>query len=160
MHHQGLLQNYHCEFFFVFMRAEYALKAAGFCKSIYGHTEADWNKFDKEPAIIELVINPPPELKTEIDYILTNPPKKQIFENGQLAFVDTQVGGTKAHRICVLIRRVRNNLFHGAKFISGDETDERNKELIEKSTKILKKLVHALASVWEKYSDGYTLPDE
>jgi hypothetical protein len=138
------------EFFKVFSRSEYALKAAGFHKGD-GNAEANWSEFAKE---IEAIIQAPEsqELSAAIDFILSYPPKKQVIRNGQIQWSEADPNQRlKADNLLIYVRRVRNNLFHGGKFNSHWFEPERSEQLIQNCLVILKACVNNVASTQEAY---------
>lgn len=122
-----------CEFLHVFSRFEYALKRTSFLKKgARGGAEADWDKFSAElhkeikPTEIESE-----EFQEAVEYFFNHPPKKQIVsEVDDLEWRDEVIQESQRNfvKILALVRRVRNNLFHGGKFhgeyIYGSERDE------------------------------------
>ncbi len=129
------------EFFKVFARAEYSLKASGFnCGD--GNAKADWSTFSKQ---VENLIQTPnnQELQEAIDFVMSQPPKKQIIVNGKIEWSDcTPSDSVMAENLLVYIRRVRNNLFHGGKFNGHWFEPERSEKLISKSLIILKACIN------------------
>jgi hypothetical protein len=107
------------KFFTVFSLFEYALKNTQYKHGNSRKVEADWESFASD-ITPHFQIAPESELESAVNYLLSNPPKKQIIDtNNQLTF-EAQVvrpsGMSDAVWLSVLIRRVRNNLFHGGKF--------------------------------------------
>jgi hypothetical protein len=104
------------KFFVVFSLFEHAIKKAGF-RNIGKNdsVEPDWDSFSRS---INGQFNPNlnPELSNAVNYLLDNPTKKQVFRNNHLTFIQTKrpkISDTEW--LSLLIRRVRNNLFHGGK---------------------------------------------
>lgn len=105
------------KFFVMFSMFEHALKEAGFRQvKRNGDIQPDWDAFARS-------INDgfdadnPPELKSAVEYFLNHPPKKQVFRDRRLEFGETDraEGISDIEWLSLLIRRVRNNLFHGGK---------------------------------------------
>ncbi len=129
------------KFFTIFSLFEYALKNAGFrISGRSNEAQPDW----KEYAIrISPQFNPnaTPELTAAVDYMLNRPVMKQIIRNNSLAFVQR----IRSQNMCdvewlsVLIRGVRNNLFHGGKF---RYERPRDTELMQHSLVILEAWAH------------------
>ena len=127
------------EFFLCFSRFEYALKAAGFATGGHDHILPNWrrfarslrDKFDK---------NSDTEVSKACDYILDDPPRKQVFVNGKLAW-NTQArsrGDSGVEFLLRMVRTVRNNLFHGGKHnIEVHEDTARSEALLRSSLAIL-----------------------
>ena len=124
------------------LRIEYSLKAASFHTG-EGNANPNWTTFahdidSKFQAIQDKKLN---EAK---QYILSNPPKKQVIEQGNIAWSDaapTPENGTDL--LLLYVRRVRNNLFHGGKFNGNWFAPERSEELLNSSIIVLG---YALAS--------------
>lgn len=105
------------KFFVIFSMFEHALKNTQFKKvSQNGTVEPDWDAFAQA---INGQFNPnaSPELNTAVNYFMNHPVKKQVFTNNQLTFIVTprDQNISDAEWLSLLIRRVRNNLFHGGK---------------------------------------------
>ncbi len=147
-------------FLIVFSRFEYALKNR---KYLLGNNqqqnrkaESDWDsfaraneaKFDPEKTI---------ELKKAVDYISNNPPKKQVVDAiGILNWIDsapiTDYNGRKLEWLLLMIRRIRNNLFHGGKYPNFMVAEpSRNRELILSSIIILNDAVQLEQSVSDEF---------
>ncbi|WP_040726167.1 hypothetical protein [Thiomicrorhabdus sp. Kp2] len=129
------------EFFKIFARAEYSLKASGFNRGD-GNAEADWSAFSKQ--VKSLIQNPNnQQLQAAIDFVISQPPKKQVIVNGKIEWSDSNpTFPDKAENLLVYIRRVRNNLFHGGKFNGHWFEPERSEQLISKSLIILKACIN------------------
>ena len=136
-------QKLACEFLYVFCRFEYALKRTSFLKKGQGGgAEPNWDRFsavlDKEMKSMETESN---EFHEAVGYFFNHPPKKQIVnEEGHLEWKDEIIPEDQRNfgKLLMLVRRVRNNLFHGGKvrgeYIYGSERDE---ELIKSGLVIL-----------------------
>ena len=104
------------KFFVIFSMFEHALKETGFRHvGRNGDVHPDWDAFARS-INDEFNVNNPPELKTAVEYFLNHPPKKQVF-TGHLEFkkTDRLEGISDTEWLSLMIRRVRNNLFHGGK---------------------------------------------
>lgn len=132
------------DLFRIFARFEYCLKAIGFHED-RRDAVADWRKFAKTEQIADL-FNQRHEgaMGDAISYILENPPKKQVINDGQLAWaaVEPQTD-MQSDRILIYVRRVRNNLFHGGKFNGRWFEPERSEELMRHCIVILKACLEA-----------------
>ncbi len=120
------------EFFATFARFEYALKESGHARvAWHGGVEPDWESFGRG---LTTDVN---GILTVGQYLLTNPPKKQILGNGLLDWDRVNPGKSLADLIGS-VRRVRNNLFHGGKFADGSVNDpERNLRLLTDSLDVI-----------------------
>ena len=131
------------DFIATFSRLEYALKASGEFLRRTKDADADWIAFATN---IESKINNSTncQLKKSIEYILNNPPQKQTNENGVIKWkpVDpSQRNRTK--NLIMYICRIRNNLFHGGKFVGGYlEEFDGDFTLVKCALLILKEIVN------------------
>lgn len=129
-----------CEFLAVFSRMEYALKVSGYTIDRTNRVEANWDRFANE--INELFLKAADgELKESVDYLLKSPPRKQVIRAKVLMFDDQKIDDaqTVAQQCILMIRTVRNNLFHGGKMLPDGELEEgRNQRLVFYSLVIMK----------------------
>ncbi len=144
--------------FRVFARFEYALKAADFfLEDGRKNAKPNWEKFAKVDEVIRLFEKPQDqELAEAIEYMNEHPPKKQVIENGVLAWSEVPPDtNLESDRILQYVRRVRNNLFHGGKFsVSGWDAPERTSMLLKHSLSILHACLDASPKVNEAYLYG------
>lgn len=108
-----------CESFAVFARAEYALKEAGFCKPRHSRdngAEPDWDRFAREIAN-KFEVNQSQEVSEAIDYLLKQPPQRQVIQNGVMTWRPIRLNENfpLSGQVLQTVRMVRNNLFHGGK---------------------------------------------
>lgn len=126
------------EFVFVFSRFEHALSVTSYLSETKGGVSADWDKFAREMNAVFLSILSP-EVNKAVKYYESDPPRKQVVDFDSLTWKDV-VPKTdyKLEKLLLLIRRVRNNLFHGEKFavlLEGDS--KRDTELLKHGLTIL-----------------------
>jgi hypothetical protein len=126
------------QFMAEFSRFEYALKSSGFIKvDRGGGANPDWDGFAKK-IVGGFAGITDPLLPTAVTYFLGFPPKKQVCIGGQLSFSDTPPQQTSVEeQVLLMVRRVRNNLFHGGKFHPQTDPD-RDRLLLEHSRTILR----------------------
>lgn len=110
----GLVVN----FFMVYSRFEFALKAAGYCNDDRGYLQPDWKAFcgKIEPRFRQ---DKTEQLSEACDYFLHHPPRIQALSHTrQLCWKDNQRKDGESDLAWILrsISIVRNNLFHGGKF--------------------------------------------
>lgn len=150
MTHTESLHVLAAEFFRVFSRTEYALKASGFNKG-EGPAEADWGGFAR--AVEAFVANPgTPHVVEAVAFILQEPPKKQFIECGQIVWRKIAPNtDSNADALFQYIRRIRNNLFHGGKFNGNWFAPERSERLMKAGLMILIAAVEAESGVREAY---------
>lgn len=127
------------EFFVVFSKFEFALKNSTFLKGDEKNADPDWDRF---AISIRDVFSPysTPELNQACEYLLLNPPMKQVVIEGAIAWstVGPDESVSEAERLLLYVRRVRNNLFHGGKFSADPfENTERQERLFISSLVIL-----------------------
>lgn len=147
------------DFFREFSRFEYCLKAVGFLRVRRNNEpEANWDAFAE--AIKQIFEEPPSkEFSAAVAYYMKNPPKKQVVRDGGLQWENDASQDSGAIRVLVLVRRVRNNLFHGGKFNGqGWFSPERSEDLLRHGTVILRFLVRAHPDVRRAYSEEPRTP--
>ncbi|KQT30911.1 hypothetical protein ASG22_19645 [Chryseobacterium sp. Leaf405] len=127
---QHLIYN----FFLIFSRFECALKESGYHNRSETKLQPDWDGF-----IISIRENFNPFtnqiLEEAVNYLKNNPPKVQIFSDGNLEW-KPRVGDINQpliNKLSLSIRDVRNNLFHGGKFNGNYKEDESRNYILLKS---------------------------
>lgn len=126
-------------FFHLFSRAEGALKASGRLKTGKKYPEADWQSFGAEiEEDLDTAMSDDVELKDAIDYYLDNPPREQVLKAGETVFEERPITSTtKTGELLLYVCRVRNNLFHGAKFNGHWYDPERSQGLLSRGITII-----------------------
>lgn len=153
------------DFFLTFARFELALKSAGFVRAREatdgGFFEAhpDWTKFASS---LSRDFNP--EANTPLEeassFILEMPIWTLVVERKEATEVAWQQvappsEGSVAERVFVCIRRLRNNLFHGAGLSSVQGyDDETMTQLLQSATIILLESLRLSSPVREAYDDA------
>lgn len=138
-----------------FSRMEYALKAAGYVLGNEQKIESDWDRFANEIHEQFSQIETQEIMEAKI-FLLSNPPRKQVLKNAQLFFqnqiVDHHQRNTQ--QLIRFVRTVRNNLFHGGKYIIADEQEiGRNEALVNASLLVLKTCIELNAMVRQHYEN-------
>ena len=140
-------------FFLVFSRFEFALKFAGYARGNENYVEPNWkcfaasirDRFDK---------NHSPQLAQACDYFLVNPPNQQVWIDSSLAWspnIPTN-RNSEPELLIALVKRVRNNLFHGGKYHAKmHEETARSEELLRGSILILEECLRASPKVRRAY---------
>lgn len=138
------------QLFHVFSRTEYALKVSGFNNGD-GDAKANWKDFAL--AVENLIANPSSqELRGAIDFIFSAPPMKQVIVGGMIQWEGSvPPTNSRADKLLVYVRRVRNNLFHGGKFNGHWFEPERSELLLRHSLVILSSCVESVDVVREAY---------
>lgn len=127
------------DFFITFSRFECALKASNFSSGGAGKVSANWDTFigSIRPTFNK---NKNAELSQAVDYLIQNPPRIQMIENGQLGWRDRvfSLNDPEINKLSLSIRDIRNNLFHGGKFNGDYQADiSRNYILLKNAIIIL-----------------------
>lgn len=143
-----------CEFLAVFARMEYALKATGFAIGNGGSVSANWDRFANK-ADEDFHAEASEELRNAVTYLWGSPPRKQVLTDGcRVKFCDFVIdpGQRKLQQLLFMVRTVRNNLFHGGKYLPGGEMEPgRDKELVRSSLVVLRECAQLVADVRESY---------
>jgi hypothetical protein len=151
------------DFFLTFAAFEFALKTAGFIKKgrpvLEGTAhivQADWERF-----IIELRgifrSDHSPELLEACNRILDNPPWREITTGDELLWDATAENPQlpEVDRLLKYVRRIRNNLFHGGKFVNMPVLDlRRNAGLLSDALIILKECLRLSHKVRGEYESA------
>lgn len=134
-------------FVLTFSCFEFALKSTGQYKppsrnddpnTMY-RAEPDWDSFARSLRG-RFQTASSPQLAKACEYLLLNPPWREVVANGVLMWDATSESDTLSdvEKLIRYIRRVRNNLFHGGKFSTLPVSDRRrNAELMEYSLVVL-----------------------
>jgi hypothetical protein len=120
------------EFFLLFARFEFALKAAKFAKRGKWGAEVDWKTFAANMDFNRLC-DPEGNFQGAVSYLETSPPLQQKYKNGSLYWEQRSAPKSYSRMDALLffVRGVRNNLVHGAKFLPKESTDpERDCKLL------------------------------
>ena len=126
------------QFFLVLSRMEFALKVSGFATGTENSVKPDWDGYARRIRDT-FSKRETPDLLEASNYYLNTPPQKQVLRNGGLAWSSTMpTNSAEIDVLLMLVRRVRNNLFHGGKYNSQahDET-ARNESLLRYGITIL-----------------------
>lgn len=127
------------EFFLGFARFEFSLKACGFARRGQWGAEVDWDNFSE--AIGPLLLPPTsPELKEVVGYLLTSPPKQQVFRNSSLSWKSRapRPGWSEMRTLLFHVQGARNNLVHGAKFVEPESGDpQRDERLLQAASCVI-----------------------
>ena len=144
------------EFLGTFARCEYALKGSGFAKGGATSVEANWDTFAS--AIdwhFRRVAHR--DFKAAVNFLLSQPPRKQVLHQGIVNWKDSPPDKNlpKAQQVLLMVRRIRNNLFHGAKVWSPEYGNrERDIALVEAGLVVLKECVLLKQQVHMAYEIG------
>lgn len=123
------------EFFKTFAKFEFALKASPFRCERGGGVEPDWESFIDSIADV-FNKNANHEIKEACDYILNDPPKRQVLKNNKIVWVKPncpQNTRDKNKFLLKMVKQIRNNLFHGGKHDSEFPNNSERKTILLKS---------------------------
>ena len=162
-------------FFLFFARFEYALKEAGFvekrrnrasehCAPHGGDArvrqskdaKVNWTKYAAHCSAL-LANNKQSRFQRAVKYLRKNPPKKQIVSGDRLDMTDDAFAGTwDMDRVLTLVRRIRNNLFHGGKRLVGhpEEAVSRDTELLNAGLAVVEACLDADAHLNSAFLEG------
>ena len=127
-------------FLALFARWECALKSTGYARpGHFQHALADWDRFatDHEGAVAALA---DAEFVAARTFLLASPPKQQVLNNGTVEWRDNprRPNESDSSYLFRVVRDVRNNLFHGGKFVTGPEPElARDRALVDHATRLL-----------------------
>lgn len=144
-----------CEFLAVFARCEFALKAGGFASGDANGVNPNWDLFARS---IDRTFDPAlsTDLEHAVTYLLDQAPKKQILMNGHIEWRNALPDAclTRAERVLLMVRRVRNNLFHGGKFLAPESgANDRDQLLVQHSLSVLRACIPLNAQVAAAYDN-------
>lgn len=143
------------EFFAVFSRFEYALKVTGFRQRRSREAKASWQKFADKIAV-SFDENVLPNIRQPFDYITSNPPRvlSVLGDSLEWKVVLLGVGLSNARQVLALICRVRNNFFHGGKFVLDlAAPPERDRDLLTHAVAVLNECIRIDPDVYAKYCE-------
>jgi hypothetical protein len=159
------------EFFLTFSRFEYALKAKGFFqkstheqekkfrkKAVSIEARPDWDNFAKSLQTA-FKADKTTELKKACEYIYLSPPMRQIIISGGVEWESTppkdSASISNIEFILQMVRRVRNNLFHGGKHSNKPFEDaERTELLLKNSLVILNECLTLAPDIKQAFDDA------
>jgi len=126
-----------CEFFAVFSRFEYAMKATRYCgRDRHMNAVPDWKSLMTDVGETFSQYHGD-ECGNLIEYLLTEPPQVQKVVDGQPRFVSAPLEGeTVGAKAIEAAKRVRNNLFHGGKH-TAHSPPERDTQLVKGALAVL-----------------------
>jgi hypothetical protein len=129
-------------FFKLFAQYESRLKENGFFKADpKGNIYVDWDRFANEIVGKDYRVKLT-AVSEAVEYILNTPPKKQSHDSGRIIWIDVPNTEKSVQILFSHICRVRNNLFHGAKFNGTWNDPERSELLLKHSLDILSDMRH------------------
>lgn len=137
----GNNKNITYDFFATFSRFEFALKHTGYASGDRRRNAIpDWDTFAvAHNNIFDAKLKAKNNDLTEaVKYLYENPPRKLKFDKGQLKWEDRQqVNNQNLKELLLIVRAIRNNLFHGSKKVVIFNEPTRDSKLINSSLIIL-----------------------
>lgn len=145
------------KFFLNFSRFEFALKTSGFRRSGRREgVEPDWDDFINSIAKV-FDKNHSKELQKACDYILDNPPKRQVLSSHGIDWEDNNPpnSGDNTEFLIRMVKQIRNNLFHGGKHDSDSaKNSERKIILLNSALTILDYCLSLNSDLYFNYHDA------
>lgn len=125
-------------FFKLFAHYESVLKERGYFQEGENRSViVDWDRFANEVVGTDFA-ETLGESSEAAEYILQNPPKRQVVdENGLIIWQEVPNTERSAQILFSHISRMRNNLFHGAKFNNTWFDPRRSNALLERALIVL-----------------------
>ena len=118
------------KFFKLFARFEATLKERDFYRVENGKIVVDWDRFATE-IVGKTFLTDLGDKSASATYILNEPPMKQgPNEQNRIVWLDVPANDKSAQALFGHIRRMRNNLYHGAKFNGTWFNPERSQLLL------------------------------
>ena len=128
-----------CEFLATFSRMEYALKSTKYAIGDEKKVDPAWDRFANDiHEAFEIIAEP--DLVASKSYLLKRPPRKQTLVDHKIAFVDQTIDTKQktSQQLLLMVRTVRNNLFHGGKYLpNGEQEEGRNILLVQHALTVL-----------------------
>jgi hypothetical protein len=140
-------------FLAVFARCEFALKVGGFARGDETRVDPDWDGFARAIGT-QFDRSHDPRSKIAAAYLLEHPPKKQVLVDGRVEWRDAPLDKnlTCTEQLLLAVRRVRNNLFHGGKFLPAHQQgSDRDRLLVQHSLTVLRTYVGLHPRVLDAY---------
>lgn len=126
------------KFFKLFAQYESTLKSENYFQTNgSGRILVDWDKFANEKVGSDFLVNLGDKAEAA-NYILEHPPKKQIVgAEGRIEWQEVPSTERSVQILFGHISRIRNNLYHGAKFNGTWFDPDRSSRLLENSLVVL-----------------------
>jgi len=124
-------------FFKLFAEYESTLKECGFFRVSNGNIIVDWDDFANRVIGPNFLLDLGDKMQAA-EYILDEPPMKQsVDRQNRIIWVEVSNRDRSVQSLFSHIRRMRNNLFHGAKFNGTWFKPERSHALLKRGLIIL-----------------------
>ena len=133
----GDLDRLAFRFFKLFAQYESTLKERDYFRVQNGRIAVDWGRFANE-AIGPGFLDALGEKREAAQFILDAPPKRQaVNDQNKIIWAEVRNDDKSVQALFGHINRMRNNLYHGAKFNGSWFDPDRSKALLEKGLVIL-----------------------
>lgn len=141
------------DFLFLYARAEYALRAAGFTLEIESKpVRTNWSKF-AEQLTSDPAAEDNPELERAVRYLKAFPPKTfRVRWDRSIRERETSRDNSTNEFLLRAVGDVRNNLFHGGKDLAGSAI-ERDEKLIKAAFIVLAWALQTKEDVWGFFNE-------
>tara|TARA_B100000700_G_scaffold36466_1_gene35772 strand:+ start:383 stop:835 length:453 start_codon:yes stop_codon:yes gene_type:complete len=134
---ESTLDQLALKFFKLYAQYEFSLKSNGFFIYRSGKIIVDWDRFVNEQ-IGSNFLEQMEDARQSAEFILEHPPKKQVVNGaGRIVWGDVPNNERSVQILFAHIGRIRNNMFHGAKFNGTWFSPERNFQLISNGIVVL-----------------------
>ena len=149
--------DHHLAFRFLveFARFEFSLKAARFVCKNKPDLKVNFDCFARTIAepFQKKLDDGDTDLREARDYYRNEPPQKQIWNGHEPDWTEARPeNGPESVFLLILLRRTRNNLFHGGKgWKRPDETIERDNELLRHGLRIMEAMIDCSSDVRSEY---------
>lgn len=143
-----------CQFLATFSRMEYALKSTRYAVGDDKKVDPAWDRFANDIHEAFQGIEEP-NLVAAKNYLLNHPPRKQTLACHRITFTDQviDVNQKTTQQLLLMVRTVRNNLFHGGKYLpDGEREAGRNNLLVRHALTVMlacSKLDHEVRGSFE-----------
>lgn len=145
------------EFFITFARFECALKASGFADGDQERVLANWETFAARIRRDFDNSTKPKSVLDAIDYLTQHPPRIQNYVNGSLGWRNRTFEPNQplVNKLCLSIKDIRNNLFHGGKFNGNYQEDvSRNYILLKSAIEVLNHWLRLDQTIRQNYLES------
>ena len=156
LHEQiGQADNITYDFFIAFSRMEFALKHTGYAKGDQRkNAMADWDRFaDDNDKVFQTKFSEKKNksLIEATNYLFDTPPNRLKYISNKLSWVKRDIIKNRTLKeLLLIIRGVRNNLFHGSKRLAITE-QSRNRDLLNYGLIVLNECLTIDRNVRQKF---------
>ena len=130
-----------CRFLKYFSMCEFYLKELHYFVPRNGNIIVDWRRFcaENEEEFFKFISGDVGEYEYHSRLLFLDQPRRQVVENGSLEWGQLRDVNYDFSGMVKIIKTIRNNLFHGGKFVVGGWDDpDRTEQLLNSSVVIVK----------------------